>query len=195
MAKDIDRALTFAYNAHEGQFRKYTKEPYICHPIAVAAILKRHGYTEGCIIAALLHDTVEDTTVTNDDILKSFGFIVAKLVEELTDISKPEDGNRKTRKAIDREHILSASLAGQEIKLADLIDNTKSISTHDKGFAKIYLAEKRLILDGMGSVNPVLLKEANDVWKSAMIAVKESGQPFNAERNSHEEMLFSEGLY
>jgi (p)ppGpp synthase/HD superfamily hydrolase len=76
-----------------------------------------------------------------------FGGEVANLVEMLTDVSKPSDGNRKIRKAIDCEHTAKASPQAKTIKLADLIDNTKTIVAFDPEFAKIYLAEKRLLLD------------------------------------------------
>lgn len=161
---EVDRALIFAYRAHKGQVRKYTNEPYICHPIAVASILQELDYDDCYIAAALLHDVVEDTSFTNDEIRTEFGDTIANLVMEVTDVSKPEDGNRATRKELDRQHIIKSSPRGKDIKLADLIDNTKSIATHDKGFAKIYLAEKKLLLDAMEDANPVLLKKAKEMW-------------------------------
>jgi hypothetical protein len=69
------------------------------------------------------------------------------LVEQLTDVSRPEDGNRAKRKAIDRAHTAKASPEAKTIKLADLIDNTRSIVELDPGFAKIYLVEKVLLLE------------------------------------------------
>jgi hypothetical protein len=65
----------------------------------------------------------------------------------LTDVSKPTDGNRAKRKNMDREHIAKASLQAKTIKLADLIDNTRSIVEHDPKFAKVYLTEKALLLE------------------------------------------------
>ena len=62
------------------------------------------------LAAALLHDTVEDTGTPLKDIEAEFGPDVASLVEQLTDVSKPEDGDRKTRKEIDRQHIAKASV-------------------------------------------------------------------------------------
>jgi guanosine-3',5'-bis(diphosphate) 3'-pyrophosphohydrolase len=101
------------------------------------------------IAAAYLHDVVEDTPVTLEAIELEFGAEVARLVEELTDVSRPEDGNRKTRKAIDREHSAAASPEGQTIKLADLIDNSETITKHDPDFAKVYMREKRALLEVM----------------------------------------------
>jgi hypothetical protein len=68
-------------------------------------------------------------------------------VRWLTDVSRPEDGNREIRKRIDREHTAQAPAIVKTIKLADLIDNSRSIIAHDPDFAHVYLREKRLLLD------------------------------------------------
>lgn len=139
-------AVEFMVRAHAKQPRKYTGEPYAVHPASVAAKLARVGAPEAAVIAALLHDVLEDTLVKPSEVLKSFGEDVLALVLEVTDVSRPEDGNRAARKAIDREHYAKASVWGQSIKLADLIDNTRTILLHDSGFAAIYMAEKRELL-------------------------------------------------
>jgi (p)ppGpp synthase/HD superfamily hydrolase len=112
------------------------------------------------LAAAWLHDVVEDTGVTLEVIRAEFGAEVAELVGWLTDVSRPEQGNRATRKAIDRAHSAMAPAAAQTIKLADLISNTHSIVEHDEKFAKTYLEEKRLLLAVMNKGNPVLMAEA-----------------------------------
>lgn len=140
------RALLFASDAHCEQKRKYTHEPYINHPIEVAAIVCAVTGDEEMIAAAYLHDVVEDCGVKLSEIEEKFGPEVAKLVEELTDVSKPEDGNRQKRKELDRLHLAKASPRAKTIKLADLISNTRSIKEHDPDFAKIYLAEKEKLL-------------------------------------------------
>lgn len=152
------KAKAFATKCHEDikQVRKYTGEPYINHPAAVVEIVRSVPHTEAMLCAAWLHDTVEDTNTTINDIKREFGEEVAKLVEMLTDVSKPSDGNRKKRKAIDREHTAKASPQAKTIKLADLIDNTKTIVAFDPEFAKVYLAEKRLLLDVLGDGDKTL---------------------------------------
>ena len=154
-------ARTFASRAHRGQVRKYTGEPYINHPVEVADIVRRHNGSPEMIAAALLHDVVEDTDVTLDDIRSEFGESVANLVADLTDVSRPEDGNRATRKAMDREHTAQASAAAMVIKAADLISNTSSIVEHDPSFARVYLKEKRALLDVMFKIKHL------DIWKEA----------------------------
>lgn len=163
MLKLEDKATVFATKAHEGQVRKYTGEPYINHPCEVVEIVRSVSHNEFMLAAAWLHDVVEDTPVTLWEIWKEFGFHVACLVEELTDISKPEDGNREVRKAVDRLHTANASPSAKTIKLADLISNTGSIVEFGKGFAKIYLAEKRLLLDFLQEGDEKLWKQAHDL--------------------------------
>ena len=165
--KQLDKAIQFATKAHEGQTRKYTGEPYIVHPLSVMEIVKTVDHTEEMLMAAVLHDTVEDTDVTLQDIDREFGPVVAQLVEELTDVSKPEDGNRAFRKGLDREHSAQASAQGQTIKIADLLDNTKSITEHDEHFAKVYMKEKALLLQILDKADKILLKKAQkkvDIW-------------------------------
>ena len=155
------RAKEFAKRAHNGQTRKYTGEPYINHPVEVAEIVKQHNGSREMIAAALLHDVVEDTDITLKDIREEFGNAVADLVDDLTDVSKPEDGNRALRKEMDRDHTAQASAAAMVIKAADLISNTKSIVEHDPSFAKVYLKEKRALLDVMFKIKHM------DIWKEA----------------------------
>jgi (p)ppGpp synthase/HD superfamily hydrolase len=145
----VHKAQVFAIAAHASvqQMRKYTGEPYIVHPAEVARIVAEvPGSTPDMVAAAWLHDVVEDTGCTFTDIHMNFGIDIATLVGWLTDVSKPEDGNRAVRKAIDRAHTAEAPAEAQTIKLADLISNSKSIVQHDPAFARTYLEEKRLML-------------------------------------------------
>lgn len=163
----IEKARVFATAAHGavGQKRKYTGEKYIVHPLAVSKIVASVIDDPEVISAALLHDVVEDTSVTLGDISSEFGPRVASLVESLTDISCSKDGNRETRKAIDRNHIASASPDAKTVKLADLIDNTSTIVQYDLEFAKIYLKEKKLLLEVLLEGNPALLDRARHLLK------------------------------
>lgn len=158
----VEKARVYATAAHAavGQRRKYTDEPYIVHPADVVSIVQTVAHTDEMLAAAWLHDVVEDTHVTMGDIRDEFGDAVADLVDWLTDVSKPEDGNRATRKAMDREHSVAAPAAAQTIKTADLISNTKSIVAFDPDFARVYLKEKRLLLDEMINADPVLVAQA-----------------------------------
>jgi (p)ppGpp synthase/HD superfamily hydrolase len=172
----VNKALAFAKDAHEsiGQKRKYTGEDYIVHPIEVSQIVKSVGGSEVMQAAALLHDTVEDTNVTNAEIVEHFGPAIAKLVNELTDISKLEDGNRALRKEMDREHSASASADAQTVKLADLISNSKSIVKHDPNFAKVYIREKEALLQvldkGNSRLHAIATKQVADAKETLKIS-------------------------
>ena len=160
----VRKAQVYAMAAHAavGQKRKYTGEPYIVHPAEVASIVASvPGSTPDMVAAAWLHDVVEDTGCTFTDIHMAFGIDIATLVGWLTDVSKPEDGKRAVRKAIDREHTAQAPAEAQTIKLADLISNSKSIVQHDPGFAKTYLEEKRLLLEVLTKGDPGLHAQAS----------------------------------
>jgi (p)ppGpp synthase/HD superfamily hydrolase len=159
-----DRARTFATAAHAAvaQLRKYTNEPYIVHPAEVVSILKTRPHDPEMVAAAWLHDVVEDTGVSIEVIRAEFGSKVSDLVGWLTDVSRPEQGNRATRKAIDRAHTAAAPAEAQTIKLCDLISNTRSIVEHDAEFARVYLAEKRLLLEVMTKADPELMRRARE---------------------------------
>ena len=142
--KDSDRilaAVELAKKAHEGQLRK-TGEPYIVHPMAVKKILEEWGMDEDTIIAGILHDTVEDTDVTLDDIRKEFGESVAFLVDGVTKLSTARAGMRDidTYLPETRNNFLRLMIAlGDDIrvliiKLADRLHNLRTLSalTPDK---------------------------------------------------------------
>ena len=159
----IERACEFATSAHQriGQRRKYTNQPYDSHLAAVAKLVEEVSDDPDMVAAAWLHDTVEDTPATLDDIEKNFGASVAELVEELTDVSKPSDGNRARRKDIDRLHSSQASTRAKTVKLADLIDNCKDIRKNDERFARVYLNEMGALLKVLGDGDAALFKRAS----------------------------------
>ncbi len=161
----VKKARLFALKAHGsiGQRRKYTGHPYIEHPRAVALIVSQVGGNPEQIAAAWLHDTVEDTPVEIEDIKREFGSVVAKMVQELTNISRLEDGNRARRKEIDRVHLSKASSESKTIKLADMINNIESIVDNDAEFAETYIPENRLLLEVLKEGSPVLWERAKKI--------------------------------
>lgn len=157
-----ERALAFAKAAHGAidQRRKYTNEPYIVHPMAVAELVRSVPHSEAMIAAAYLHDVVEDTPVSIEEVRAGFGAEVAELVGWLTDVSRPGDGNRAVRKAMDLRHTAKAPPEAKTIKLADLIDNTRTIAARDPGFWRVYRCEKAALLE--------VLKEGDaELWRQA----------------------------
>ena len=137
-AKDSSRikhAIEVATKAHEGQLRK-TGEPYIVHPLAVKKILEEWGMDEDTIIAGILHDTVEDTDLTLDDIKNDFGETVAFLVDGVTKLSVARNGMRDidTYLPATKDNFLRLMIAlGDDIrvliiKLADRLHNLRTLS-------------------------------------------------------------------
>lgn len=141
------RAMVFARAAHAGHFRKYTGNPYADHLAEVAGIVSTvapFGSMRLMVSVAWLHDCVEDVGVTLDEIHQEFGPDVAQGVAGLSDL---ETGNRAERKAASRARLAACDGWVQTIKVADLISNTSSIVKHDANFAKVYLHEKRALLE------------------------------------------------
>jgi (p)ppGpp synthase/HD superfamily hydrolase len=147
----IEQAKFFAIGAHNavGQKRKYNFAPYWTHCEAVAELVEMLGGDENMIMAAWLHDTVEDTQVTLGEINFLFGTDVASLVKDLTKVSRPEDGNRQIRDHIDRAHLAKTSKRGQEVKCCDIAHNVADIALFDPNYAKIYVRAKQEVLDVM----------------------------------------------
>jgi len=168
----VHTASIFATAAHYAidQRRKYTNEPYISHPARVVELVKTvDGHTPEMLCAAWLHDVVEDTKVPLDVLDKLFGVEVGDMVRALTDCGH-ECGNRAKRKTIDRERLAQAPGSVQTIKVADLIDNTSTIVQFDPEFAKVYLREKRELLDVLSHADPFLWSRADDMVKAAISA-------------------------
>ena len=155
-----ERAIQFATEAHGDQARKYCGSPYITHPIAVAKIVESVEHTEEMVVAAILHDVVEDTPVTIDEIETEFGPVVAELVHFLTDVSVLADGNRAHRKQLDCEHNAKGPAGAQTIKVADLIHNSSDIVVQDPKFWKTYKIEKLNTLNMLDKADPVLKERA-----------------------------------
>lgn len=177
----VEHARLFADLAHRAvnQTRKYTGEPYINHPTAVMRLLETHSseaVADAQRAAALLHDTVEDTEVTIAEIEQHFGAEVAELVGWLTDVSKPSDGNRRTRKALDLAHTALAPRAAKNIKLCDLVHNATDITDHDPGFARVWLREKESLLEVLGDADPSLLELARRTLNDCKLKLKETSR-------------------
>lgn len=150
------RAKAFAESAHEGQFRKYTGQPYFSHPARVAAEVFRMGFQSQMVAAAFLHDVVEDCGVWIETIESEFGLPVASLVFELTNKTKEMKLPRAERKRIDRQFLRYASPQAKIIKLIDRIDNLSEMDGAPQDFKLLYSRESILLADVIGHVHPDL---------------------------------------
>lgn len=152
--------LVYAAKAYDGLYRKYTGEPYVTHAFEVAEIVRAHGGSTEVIVAALLHDVIEDTDTTIEEIEHYHGPIVASYVLALTD-PKPTPGkNRAVRKEETALRLKAAPGAVQTIKIADLMSNTPSIVKHDPKFARTYVEEKLRLLEVLTKGDPALRVKA-----------------------------------
>lgn len=127
--RDIQKAYEIANSAHEGQ-KRLSGEPYIMHPLSVAIILASLGMDQASVIAALLHDTVEDTTLTYDQVKKEFGEIIADLVEGVTKIGKVPLQTKEEQQAENIRKMLIAMSRDVRviiIKLADRLHNMRTL--------------------------------------------------------------------
>jgi (p)ppGpp synthase/HD superfamily hydrolase len=174
---NLQKAIDFSTKKHEGQLRKYTNEPYITHPIAVMELVNSVGiFNEHMLCACILHDTVEDTNTTVQEIEENFGIIVSRLVEQLTDVYTSEkfpNIRRRERKLLECYRLLNVSGDAKSIKLADLIHNTSSIVENDANFAKVYLKEKRAMLQVLEGGNSALMEMARKTLLDAEKYLKE----------------------
>ena len=127
----FQRALTLATKAHKNQWRKGTTTPYIVHPVMVSMLLREEGCPENLILSALLHDTIEDSHVTYEDIKTKFGKEVAKIVLHLSDKDKNLPWETRKQREID---FLQKEATTEEIIVAcaDKYHNISCISADYK---------------------------------------------------------------
>ena len=136
----IDRAVQYAANKHEGQKRK-DGSPYIIHPLAVAEIVAEIGLDTDAILGALLHDCLEDTDSTYDDIARQFGQTVAELVEGVTKLTRVEYSTLEEQQMENLRKMfmaMSKDIRVVLIKIADRLHNTRTMQyqTPEKQISK-----------------------------------------------------------
>ena len=127
MSNEFIKAVAFAAEKHRKQRRKDADaSPYINHPIALANVLANEGdiANQDILIGAILHDTIEDTKTTPEELKSIFGEKIASIVIELTDDKNLPKGQRK---ALQIEHAAHASMEAKLVKLADKICNLRDI--------------------------------------------------------------------
>jgi GTP diphosphokinase / guanosine-3',5'-bis(diphosphate) 3'-diphosphatase len=138
----VSRAFEFSESAHKGQFRK-SGEPYITHPLAVASILSQWRLDAQGLAAALLHDVMEDTSVTKGELEKKFGKPVADMVDGVSKLDQIEFDTREEAQAESFRKMLLAMARDVRvilIKLADRLHNMRTLDamapSHKKRIAK-----------------------------------------------------------
>jgi len=167
---DLEKAYLFACDRHKNQIRKFTGDPYITHPETVASIV--HGYTSEPVItiAAILHDVVEDTNTTIEDITELFGYHVSDLVRELT-IPKEHKKDPESKKEYLVKCINQMSSEALLIKLVDRLHNISGLlyENVDNNFIERYVNETIYILD---SIDRELNEDHKELLGGISILVK-----------------------
>jgi len=142
----IREAEAFAEKAHEGQMRKGpSKAPYITHPLAVADILKVHNATTEAVLGGLLHDVVEDSETTLDEIASLFGDYVAVIVDYVTEPDhdiRPWKQRKKDYLARIEEAPYDAVLVASADKLHNLRDTLKDYKEHGDDIWSMFNSQK-----------------------------------------------------
>ncbi|WP_160723779.1 HD domain-containing protein [Bacillus sp. USDA818B3_A] len=126
----IEKSLQVAAKAHDKQRRKGSDIPYIVHPVAVGMMLMKAGFNDSLVAAGILHDTVEDTGLTLNDIEKEFGTEITKIVEGCSEPDKSLSWDQ--RKAHTIEYLKTAPIEIRAVACADKLHNVRSI-TNDYG--------------------------------------------------------------
>ena len=124
----LKQAYLVAREAHEGQMRS-SGEPYITHPVAVALNLARMNLDHETLMAALLHDVIEDTPVTKDELAELFGFTVAELVEGVSKLDKLKFDNKEEMQAENFRKMILAMVQDIRVILIKLADRTHNMRT------------------------------------------------------------------
>jgi (p)ppGpp synthase/HD superfamily hydrolase len=130
LSLDFERALRLAAVGHRNQVRKGSGVPYIEHPLAVAMILDRSGFDDETLIAGLLHDLVEDTDVSLEQIREQFGDRVAEIVDYCSEVKIDASGAKRPWIDRKRDHLASVANAPESARaviLADKLHNLISI--------------------------------------------------------------------
>lgn len=127
---NLERALRWAAICHRGQSRRGCEAPYIEHAMGVALILDRLGFDEEVVIAGLLHDVVEDTPATSEQIEARFGAVVAETVRHCSEVKTDAEGRKRPwidRKRDHLEALAQAPTSARAVILADKLHNLLSI--------------------------------------------------------------------
>ena len=147
----IQKAYVFAATAHAGQTR-LSGEPYLSHPLAVADTLAEMGFDEPTVVAGLLHDTVEDTKATLEEIEENFGEEVADIVDGVTKISKISFENKEEAQAENIRKMILAMSHDMRVLMVKLADRLHNMRTLD--FQKAY-KQKRIAQETMDIYAPL----------------------------------------
>lgn len=170
----IEKAKEYATEKHKGVTRKFSGEPYINHPAAVAKIVGEHGGNPEMIAAAWLHDVVEDTDTPLSEIKNLFGSKIASLTDELTNPPSVEKSGNKTEYIAKKMAVMSDK--GLTIKLSDRLNNVSDFPTASPKFVRKYAHKTKFILDSLEDSGRPLNREQ----KILVAKIRETIKPYES---------------
>lgn len=179
MEEILQKITDFGDRAHGDQRRKYTPDRYMVHPIRVMNNCRNYTDDVAVLAAALLHDVLEDTPVTEREIKDFLSQLLpqdktahaVRLIVDLTDVYTKEAYpklNRRARKDKENQRMAEIHPDAQTIKYADIIDNCDEIVVYDPSFAHVFLHECRANLQKMDQGNPMLYQKATETVNNAL---------------------------
>ncbi|MFL9865848.1 HD domain-containing protein [Paraburkholderia fungorum] len=176
MSNTIIRAIDFAAKKHCNQRRKDAERtPYINHPLAVANLLANEAGIddEYVLVAAILHDTIEDTSTTDEELTELFGSDVAAIVQEVSD---DKSLTKDERKRLQITYARSLSYGAKLVKIADMISNLRDIAANPPADWSVerktqYFEWARAVVDAFGDVNPTLETLFGEAYDEGIAAV------------------------
>jgi guanosine-3',5'-bis(diphosphate) 3'-pyrophosphohydrolase len=183
MESTIDKIIAFADHAHGDQKRKYSDERYIVHPVRVMETCRELSDDISILAAALLHDVLEDTQTTEEEIEQFLSGVLKEdqvkrtlqYVRELTDIYTKKNYprfNRAERKRREADRLSEVSAEAQTIKYADLIDNAVNIAEHDPDFGPKFLREGEALLQKINKGDPQLYQKAGAIISQGTVQLQ-----------------------
>lgn len=186
MDEVLEKVRDYADKAHGMQTRKYSTDRYIVHPVRVMDRCRQYTDRLPVLSAALLHDVLEDTPVTKEELYRFLLSVMEEdeaketvhLVVELSDVYTKEAHprwNRKKRKGKESARIQKTSPDSQTVKYADIIDNCREIVQHDPSFAKVFLRECKNLLNVIPAGNEALYNEAKETVNRCLQQVLAAG--------------------
>ena len=148
---ELSDVIAFATQKHKPQTRKFNGEPYITHPLRVAEIVKKFTTDLTLISVAILHDTLEDTNTTYEEIKDKFGIKVANMVYTLTNDKDQLKILGKGEYLLQKiNNMKSAELL---VKLADRLDNVSDLSLDNENWSRQYATQTDYILSNLNNPN------------------------------------------
>ena len=166
----VIRAMAFVANKHRNQRRKDADaSPYINHPIALADVLANEAFIqdERVVIAAILHDVLEDTETTEQELVRNFGQDAADLVSEVTDDKKLPSAERKRLQV---EHAGKLSRRAKLIKVADMVCNLRDVANSPPKDWPLerrqeYFDWAKAVVDGVKGAHPELERIFDEAFR------------------------------